>query len=249
MSAMVQRFGSSCEMIDDDCLSAMPGPRNQRVASQDVQGKGCVINQSPSISSPKDKVLHAFRFVDKFVETGLKVAGRSPWEAVSMFSEFSGYGTAEIGVRAILAKASVATGDIVAMDTSSADVNTSCRKLLSENVGGCVFGNIMNVAGKSLAHELTSEIEETFKIKSNDVVKAIEAAGGSMQKLFTKNGRLRKALGPVPQDCKLLHAKGMKLGGFDEAVKQLTKLSKKTSKTATTTAMRAFFVFSRRTAL
>lgn len=224
-------------MIDEPLLSALP-----ELQAMYADSDGQRAPPSRAIRSISTKVQGAFACVEKFVKMAQDMSsGKAiPWSQVLLFSEFSGYGTAELALQSVIAKSKETTGQEVMCRATSGDVNAMCRTLLSENVGGCVFGDIMNVAGDDLRKKLTAEVPETFKIKPKDVVAAVQAAG-SFDKLFTKEGRLRKALGHAVQDCKLLHACKSQSQGLEGAKGKLKNLLTNDG------AKPLYFVFSRRT--
>ena len=129
-------------------------------------------------------------------------------KAGHLFSEFSGYGTAEYVWESILNKSGLGPEGFT---KSSADMLPACRKLLQANCnGGCVFSNILNLAPQPLRKTLCEDVTETFNVTKGDVLVALDSLSParSMSKprklvaddLFTSQKRLKCKLGPVGRD-------------------------------------------------
>lgn len=180
------------------------------------------------------------------------------FEAGRIFSEFSGYGTAETALKSILRKQGLGL-DASAFLCSSADFNNSCRKLLMANCedkSSCVFGDITRIVPIKIRKMLFQEVEESFSISRQDVRMALSSIrknrkksgntpGATAEVLFTSANRLKCALGPVNRDFALVgldDGNGVVKGTVSSAIQKLTKIMNSSSNRPSSVK----FIFSRR---
>lgn len=151
-----------------------------------------------------------------------------------MYSEFSGYGTAEMALESVMnTSAEKLRCDPSPCKMSSADISTACQKLLLANRcrgSGCVFGDILSLLGDELRGQLCSEVVETFVVTREDVAKAVKALQPKSTRakikkadvLFTAASRLKCKLGSVPRDYAIVGVEGAKLSSPQKAILKMT---------------------------
>ena len=124
-----------------------------------------------------------------------------------MWSEFSGYRTAELAARSLAnhcaGSASTGRGKIDIGHLSSADIAKSCQKVMQASAAAeCRFGNIENVVPTDVLAEMKAPVHEYIEITASEVQKAL-GQGKEMQDLF-KGQVLRKRLGAAEKGHRLV---------------------------------------------
>ena len=171
-------------------------------------------------------------------------------EAGNLFSEFAGYGTAELALHSALTKTKM---NVDSFGQCSADYNSKCQQLLMANAvdtDKCVFGDILNLVPDTVRGRLFEEIQESFTVTHDDLKVALKflhkGSGASAKDLFTQKHRLKCPLGPVGRDFGLIgldDGAGKPRGSASTAIKRLTRMISSTRCSPST------FIFSRRTHL
>lgn len=90
-----------------------------------------------------------------------------------MWSEFSGYGTAELALQAVCKQARPDWK----VHPSSADFNNCCREILTKNSDSdtCIFGDILGLADSKPQEQLKTEIKCIIVVSSEHVTEAMKA--------------------------------------------------------------------------
>ena len=145
-------------------------------------------------------------------------------QEVSIWSEFSGYGTAELAAKSVLANMK---SPPVVKKMSSADVSAHCRQIIGANhEDSCIFGDIQNLVPEETLQKMHCPVVESIPVTGFDVSKAVKALKSrSIRNIFNGEGRLTRSLGSVHVGARLLGLENSTCAGgkdrFEEAVAAL----------------------------
>ena len=129
-------------------------------------------------------------------------------EDVKIFSEFAGYGTAELAAHAT-ASLLASTGSSVRVESFAADLSPACRRMLIDNGASCVFGDILNLLPAHVRNSAQHEVQQIVELTSLHMRDALPSRlkgvmPHSLAWLITSQGRLKLAAGPVPKDFRIV---------------------------------------------
>ncbi|CAE7199173.1 unnamed protein product [Symbiodinium sp. KB8] len=128
-------------------------------------------------------------------------------EELNMWSEFSGYLTAELAAVSLAnhcaGSASAVRGKLEIGHLSSADIAKSCQKIMEATAANeCRFGNIENVVPADVLAEMKAPVHEYIEITASEVRKAL-GEGMTVRDLF-KGQVLRKHMGAAHKGHRLV---------------------------------------------
>ena len=126
-------------------------------------------------------------------------------EEVSMWSEFAGYGTAEIAAQSAIAHHPLGSRRPRLKVVASSDCSASCRSILAANhPQSCIFGDIEGLVPPEVLRDMKSLVTEHVEITSADVAKAKQACGSQSISHLFQNQVFKRDLGWVRSGSKLL---------------------------------------------